>query len=135
MEIDRNGQQHLDFSRPNLPGDVVWVEGIPFKNPSHEEDDVPNNPDGKDLRLEAARWIRNHPEIANMFFDFAKQMAARAKKFGIGLIAERVRWQVMYEKGEETYKINNNFRAYIARWIIAKEPALEAHFEFRKVRY
>lgn len=115
--------------------DIEWVEGIPFKKPDEEGQARPNNPDGKDLRLETARWIKANPELADLFLHFAKEMSSRTPSFGIGLIAERVRWQVVYDKGKDEYKVNNNYRAYIARWIIAREPSLEKCMTFRTVRY
>jgi len=114
---------------------IEWVDGVPFKKPEEEEGARQNNPEGKDLRLETARWIKENPQLADLFLHFAREMAARSQSFGIGLVAERVRWQVVYDKGKDEYKVNNNYRAYIARWIIAKEPSLEKCIRFRTVRY
>ncbi len=114
--------------------DVEYVDGIPFKNPDSEEEARINNPDRKNLRYETAKWIKANPNTANLFLRFARQMAERRRLFGVKQLAERIRWECIFERGED-YKINNNYPAYIARWIIAKEPWIEEFIRFRKVRY
>jgi len=86
------------------------------------------------LRERAAAWIRKNPGVVDLFLRFALEMASRRRRFGIGLIAERVRWEGLFQPGK-AYAGNNSYRAYIARWRIAQEPALEKWMQFRKVRY
>lgn len=109
---------------------IEYVDGVPFKKPEVEEGSLPER---TDLRRETAKWIRENPQVANLFLKFALEMASRKQAFGISLITERVRWETYFEWGDK-YKINNNYRAYIARWIIAKELSVEAFLRFRKVR-
>lgn len=113
---------------------VEWVDGVPFRRPGEEAEPRENNPGGRDLRAEAARWIAQNPEVAELFLRFARDMASRGRCFGIGLITERVRWEIILQL-KDKYKINNNHRAYIARWIIAKDPSVEPFLRFRGTRY
>lgn len=89
-----------------------------------------------DLRRAAARWIKSHPKAMALFLKFAREMVFQKRKFGIGLLTERVRWQYKIEgKRAQDYKINNSFRAYFSRWLIAKDPQIESYMEFRAVSY
>jgi hypothetical protein len=88
--------------------------------------------------LEAAyrRWLETHPEVRKLIERFALEMAGKHRRFGVRLLTERVRWEVLttWVEDEDGYKINNNFNAYLARDLIAKYPALEALIETRTIR-
>lgn len=85
--------------------------------------------------VQTKRWIRRHPEAYALFVKYALELALRRKRrFGIKLIAERVRWEAVFEWGEEDFKINNNYPAYIARRLVREYPSLEGRLEFRMVR-
>lgn len=107
-----------------------------FGRPSKITVDPGVFPKKKDLRRAAARWIKSHPKAMALFLKFALEMVFQKRKFGIGLLTERVRWQYKIEgKRANDYKINNSFRAYFSRWLIAKEPQIEEYMEFRAVSY
>lgn len=97
----------------------------------------PNNPEGRDLRAEAQRFIEEHPEVYALFERFALEAAAKRRPFGIGLLAERVRWEAIVVGGasEDGYKVNNNHRAYLARKLLADHPQLEGLLRFRRTQY
>lgn len=80
------------------------------------------------------RWIEDNPKAYALFRKYALELAKRRTKIGIGLIAERVRWEAVFEWGKDDFKINNNYRAYIARRLVAENPELEGKFEFRAAR-
>jgi len=105
-----------------------------FKKPKEIEPAAGESPGDRDLRRQAAKWILKHPAIARLFLKYARAMASRKRRFSASLITERVRWHVTFNYGEK-YKINNNHRAYIARWLIEQDPRLEEYLVFRKVRY
>mgnify|MGYP003146859338 CR=1 FL=1 len=118
------------------PEGTERVEGILFAKPSTEEENPENNPEGKNLRLEAARWIKENKKVADLFFKYAQDAAKQQQAFGIKLIAERVRWQVVIVWGvKNKFKVNNNHCPYIARWIIARDRTIERFIRFRKVKY
>lgn len=107
-----------------------------FGKPKEVNPAVKNNPNRIDLRRAARRFINGHPKTMKLFLKFARDMVFQRRMFGIGLLTERVRWQYKIEgKRASDYKINNNHRAYIARWLIQKDPKIEPFIEFREVRY
>jgi hypothetical protein len=107
-----------------------------FGKPKEVNPSVKNNPNKIDLRRAARRWIKGHPRAMKLFLKFARDMVFQRRMFGIGLLTERVRWQYKIEgKRANDYKINNNHRAYIARWLIEKDKKIEPFIEFREVRY
>lgn len=52
-------------------------------------------------------------------------------KLGIGALYERARWELAVTTMDPDYKLNNNFRAYYARMIMAFEPDLDGMFDLR----
>jgi hypothetical protein len=96
---------------------------------------LPNNPSQKNLRKDTEDWIRANPAVAQLFLRFARELAAKGKPFGIGLITERVRYEVIISTSPSKFKINNNWRSYLARWLITMDPSLEKWMKFREVKY
>lgn len=99
--------------------------------PTHEE------PKHRNLRHVTEVWIDKHPEIYNMIVRFAFEMYNAGQRFGIGLLAERVRWETKlhYRDSSEKYKISNSYRAYIARKLIQDYPQLESFIRFRPTKW
>lgn len=93
-----------------------------------------NPPPKRDLRLVAERWIDENPAVYAIFEEFALQAARRGRRFGIGALTERVRWEVAmtWAEDERGFKINNNHRAYIARRLILDHPELADYIECRE---
>ena len=88
-----------------------------------------------ELECRYREWITLHPHVFLLFESFALEMRDRDAKFGIGMLAERVRWEVAASwLPSDGYKINNNYRAYLARDRIAKHPELARLMTTRKVR-
>ena len=89
-------------------------------------------------RLERAtdKFLTDNPNVFPLFETYALVMLRLSKKFGIGLLTERVRWHVLtqWEHDEDGFKINNNFRAYIARRLIRKHPGLKDLLQVRRIR-
>lgn len=112
-------------------------EDLPlFAKPKAQGPAVDNNPKKVDLREAAAQWISEHPKACEWLLSFARILASRQCQFGIGLLVERLRWEGVVEGwGDGEYKVSNNHRAYIARWLIAQDPNLERYLKFRKVHY
>ena len=81
-------------------------------------------------------WLEEHPFVFALFEKFALELLARQCRFGIGMLAERVRWEVAtsWVPDQDGYKVNNSYRAYLMRDLIAKYPDLERLVECRKVR-
>src|SRR5262249_36257767 len=70
---------------------------VVFGRPKTVNPAVENNPKKIDLRRAAARWIKYHPHAMKLFLKFARDMVFQGRKFGIGLLTERVRWQYKIE--------------------------------------
>jgi hypothetical protein len=86
------------------------------------------------LRDRSEAWIRNHPDAMALFEKFALQAANAGRRFGIGLLAERIRWEYHIERRDDMFKINNSYRAYIARELVRRHPRLSAFIETRQTR-
>lgn len=87
------------------------------------------------LELAAREWMDGNPRVFDLFVRFARQAAERGRRFGIGQLAERVRWEVSVAwSPSDAFKVNNNHRAYVARRLIALHPAIAAFLETRRTR-
>ncbi len=81
----------------------------------------------------ALKWIAANPDGFKMFEFYALEAASTGKRFGIGQIAERVRWETRIKK-LGAFKVNNNHRSYIARELVRRHPQLKDLIEFRSVK-
>jgi hypothetical protein len=61
----------------------------------------------QDLRAKAIEWINNNPIV---------------------------RWTYNFNYDTE-FKISNNHRAYIARWLVEQDPSLEKYLKLKKTNY
>jgi hypothetical protein len=86
------------------------------------------------LRRKAALWIEANPRIFARFEYFALEMARKGKRFGMKLLGERVRWELMIEieKDPDGFRLNNNLISYLGRELVHRHPELEPFIEFRK---
>jgi hypothetical protein len=93
-------------------------------------------PDDKiTLRQAAQEWIDSHPKAMSLFHKFAADMVAARRRFGVKLIAERVRWECYIGSYDgEDFKITNHFVAYIARELVRVNPAVADWIECRRTR-
>ena len=133
--------QHLVCNNHEPPG-VIALGVLKNRRPEYlppepEPEPQPEAaPQQKDLRAEADRWIAENPQVYQLFQWFANQMLEQKRRFGIGQLAERVRWECgLRGRPDEEYKVNNNYRAYIARRLVADNPELESYLRFRKVKF
>ena len=79
-------------------------------------------------------WMAENPRAYRLFDKYASQAAATGQKFGAKLIAEQIRWQCFLAKGNERFKFNNNYTAYVARKWAANNPHYAHLLNFREVR-
>ena len=93
-------------------------------------------PDRPDLEAAYRVWVGEHPEVFALFERFALERLRQGRRFGIGALAERVRWEVAttWDADVDGYKINNNHMSFLARDLIKKYPAMNALLETRKLR-
>ena len=73
-----------------------------------------------------------NPAIYAKLADFAIEAhRAGATHIGIGMLYERLRWYTKVEARDDTFKVNNNYRAFYARKLMRDFPALAGIFETR----
>jgi hypothetical protein len=75
-------------------------------------------------------WRDAHPEVVRLFLAAATAARNRGERFSISKLTEEIRWEEALPETPD-FKINNNFRAYIARDLLAVMPELR---EFLKIR-
>lgn len=83
------------------------------------------------LKERATAWMDANPEAMKHFAAFAEQLRQRGRRFGMKLLAERVRWELTLRGGAEDFKINNNHVAYVSRRLITDDPRLAEHIKCR----
>ena len=86
------------------------------------------------LRLRAERWVDDNPEVWRLFVRFAEDLATLGRRFGIGQLAERVRWECAVAYPDKEFKVNNSYRAYLARRLMDDVPTCRGLIEIRRVR-
>lgn len=120
------------------------AEFYPSVPPPHEKGfypavpppEFPPYPEKRNLREDALLWIRDHEKAALFILSAARELVAAGRRFGVKLLTERLRWQATIEAWKrDEYKINNNHVAYIARWLIDKDPAIATFITLRKAYY
>lgn len=79
-------------------------------------------------------WKAENREVVKAFFRYADFAAKHGKKFGAGLIWERMRWDRHFATEGDEYKCNNNWRAYLMRDWIKARPHWAHLVETRKLR-
>jgi hypothetical protein len=53
------------------------------------------------------------------------------QKLGIGALYERARWDIAIQTNDPEFKLNNNYRAFYARLLMARERDLDGIFQLR----
>jgi hypothetical protein len=90
---------------------------------------------GADLRARAERWIAENPEAWRLFVRLAEDRATLGRRFSIEQLVQRVRWDWPgATEGGDGFRVNNSYRAYLARRLIEAVPACAGLIETRRVR-
>lgn len=80
-------------------------------------------------------FLRFHHENPHIYDEIVK-LARRARgagstRIGIGMVFEVMRWRHTIGSSGDDFKLNNNYRSYYARMVMAREPDLHEIFETR----
>jgi hypothetical protein len=72
------------------------------------------------------KWMQyrdTNPDIYALLKQFASKLVSTGKRFGVGLLIERVRWEKFFATpmGEE-YKFNDGYAAYLSRDLAEDVP-------------
>ena len=88
----------------------------------------------EEMREQVIAYHKQHPEVWEMFEEFAFQMINRGyKNYSVNAIFERIRWEKdAGGDGITQFKIGNNYRAFYARAFMKKFPEHEGFFRTRK---
>lgn len=94
--------------------------------------------DAEGIVTKREAWEAFHaanPHVGAFLEDAAwEAYQAGVRHFGIAAIFERARWRQEVETKGEPYKLNNNHRAFYARWLMERNPCLVGFFETRAGR-
>lgn len=100
--------------------------------------DLTRAPVGTALLSIEQRFARFHADNPHVYLELrrlALDLVRRGhQRIGIGMLTEVLRWSAMTTRGDDAYKINNDYRALYARLLADNEPALADVFEFRRLR-
>jgi hypothetical protein len=79
------------------------------------------------------RFHGDNPRVYEVLVRLAREWVGRfgSHKLGIATLYERARWEISLATNDADFKLNNNFRAYYARLIMAQEPDLAGLFDLR----
>lgn len=86
---------------------------------------------------EFEQWVHTSEgrECMDIFIRLAWGVMQRGKRIGAKAIAERIRWHYSVRKSAgQSYKLNNNYVSFMARFAMDREPRLYGFFETREVR-
>lgn len=86
------------------------------------------------FREKAEAWVKKNPVAWWRIKMRAHEYAMQGRKFGIGALAEEVRWG-MRADGVDDFKLNNNIRASLADMIVEQFPECANYVERRKRRH
>jgi hypothetical protein len=83
-----------------------------------------------------ADFHRDNPHVYAELRALALRIKARGREvYGIGALAEVLRFHRAMETTDPDYKINNNYRALYARLLMDREPELRDFFRTRRASY
>lgn len=85
---------------------------------------------GDRYKAKADEWVRRNPQAWAYIRNEAVERTERRKRFGIGELCEQVRWH-MKAGGVDDFKVNNNYRAALARRLIAEYPPCRDYIQTR----
>jgi len=78
-------------------------------------------------------FMTAHPEVLEYIRKLALDaVRAGRERLGIAQLWEVARWNLWSAARENGYKLNNDFRAPAARWLMITEPELAEVFETRR---
>jgi len=79
------------------------------------------------------QWHAANPHVYDRLVYLTRDLARRGRgRVGIGMLFEVLRWHHLSTVGDaDGFKLNNNYRSYYARLIMAQEHDLDGVFELR----
>lgn len=74
-----------------------------------------------------------NPRVYRVLVQIAREWRKRTgrTRLGIGALYERARWEIAITTSDPSFKLNNDYRAFYARLIMARETDLAGMFNLR----
>jgi len=89
--------------------------------------DVPS-----DMREGFETFHRDNPHVYTKLVSMTWSLVTRGhRRIGMGMLFEVLRWDWMMQTEGDTFKLNNNYRAFYARLLEANNPSLRGVFTKR----
>lgn len=88
----------------------------------------------EEMRQQVVRFHRANPDVWEMFVGFTFEMIMSGRKhYSANAVFERLRWEVDLARGpDNSFKLNNNYRAFYARRFHRMYPDYDGFFRTRK---
>lgn len=86
---------------------------------------------GDMYKAKADEWVKKNPDAWAFMRNRAVEYTYQHRKFGIGDLCEEVRWHKRAE-GVDSFKVNNNYRAPLARRLKEEYPPCAQYIETRE---
>lgn len=78
-------------------------------------------------------WHKQNPHVYKLFEKYTYDaINAGFEHYSVNAIVERIRWHADIETTGDKFKINNNHRAYYARYFHHMHPEHEGFFRIRE---
>lgn len=89
----------------------------------------------KSLKQDWWEFHKANPEVWDLFVRFTGQVIeAGYSNYSVNAIFERIRWHTDIETNDESFKLNNNHRAYYARYFNYMYPQYGEFFRLRTTK-
>ena len=81
------------------------------------------------------KYDQEHPEVYRYLLTLCRNVRERGfTRYAISPLVELVRWHFRIERGENEFKIQNDFKPWYARKIAQENPEFSDFFTFRPIR-
>ena len=79
------------------------------------------------------RFHSDNPRVYQVLVRLAREWVNRfgSHNLGVATLYETARWQITLATNDAEFRLNNNWRSYYARLIMAQEPDLAGLFDLR----
>lgn len=87
-----------------------------------------------DLQKKWKQFHQDNPEVWRLFVRFTfDAINAGYNHYSVASVIERIRWHTAIDTKGDTFKINNNWKAYYARYFHEQFPKHDGFFRTREL--
>lgn len=90
----------------------------------------------EEMEEAAVKFHRENPKVWEYFVRFTFEVIHRGfNHYSVNGVFERIRWETdeADTDGKSTFKLNNNYRAFFARWFMDTYPEHNGFFRIRSL--